>query len=232
MTFLKLLLMRHGQSWGNAQGRMEGWSSTGLTPLGQRQAQQLGARLAREGGQPNRVYCSPLRRAAETLETVASILQQERGNARKEDSQIPTEFRDDLKEYNNGVLAGLTWAEAQGQFQDLCASLEQSLDWLPIPQAETPTAGRRRAQGLIEELLDRHQNGDEIWVISHHWMLQQLIACLMGCERTWGFPIHHTGIFEFWVDLSRWHHIGENRFNSELWQLRRFNDCEHGKASL
>jgi 2,3-bisphosphoglycerate-dependent phosphoglycerate mutase len=230
MTFLKLLLMRHGQSWGNAEGRMEGWSSTGLTPLGQWQARQLGMRLAREGRQPTHIYCSPLGRAAETLETMTSTFKQERVTARKEDAQIPTEFRDNLKEYNNGVLAGLTWAEARGQFPDLCASLEQSLDWLPIPGGETLKAGRQRAQGFMDELLDRHQNGDEIWVISHHWILQQLIACLMGCDRTWGFSIHHTGIFEFWLDRSRWYGGDENRYNTELWQLKRFNDCEHCHA--
>jgi len=231
MTVIKLLLIRHAQSLGNVEGRMEGWTATGLTPKGQCQAFRLGQRLAQEGWQPTRIYCSPLQRATETLSEVLRGFEAEHQSP----SQSPglesiIRLRDDLKEYHNGILAGLTWSEAKIRYPDLCQDLEQSLDWRPIPQAETLQAGRQRAQRFLVELLTHHQNDDQIWVISHHWLMQQLIAALMGGDRTWGFSIAHTGLFEFWFDLSRWHQSGENRFNTELWQLKRFNDCEHSNS--
>jgi probable phosphoglycerate mutase len=230
LTVIKLLLIRHGQSLGNLEGRMEGWASTGLTPEGWCQARRLGQRLAREGWQPTHAYCSPLKRATETWHGLWSAFNQERRQASHPALDIPLRLEDNLKEYNNGVLAGLTWAEAQERYPDLCHALEQSPDWLPIPQAETPTMGRQRAQGFIDKLLQRHQNGDQIWIVSHHWIMQQLMACVLGCDRTWGFAIYPTGLFEVWLDRTRWQQDGENLYNTELWQLKRFNDCEHYSA--
>jgi broad specificity phosphatase PhoE len=228
MAVMKLLLIRHAQSLGNVEGRMEGWTSTGLSFTGKQQSVRLGQRLAKAGWQPTRIYCSPLQRATETLSEVLRGFEAER-QASSPSSGLESiiRLREDLKEYHNGILAGLTWSEAKIRYPNLCQDLEQSLDWRPIPQAETLRGGRQRAHRFLVELLTHHQNDDQIWVISHHWLMQQLIAALMGCDRTWGFAIAHTGLFEFWLDLSRWHQPGENRLNTELWQLKRFNDCEH-----
>jgi len=230
MTCIKLLFIRHGESLGNVEGRMEGWSSTALTGAGRRQAQQLGQRLAREGWHPTHGYCSPLQRATETWQNLWSAFSQAREAVDLPKLDIPLQFKDELKEYNNGVLGGLTWQEAQKQYPELCQSLEQSLDWRPIPQAETISEGRQRAQKFIDDMVNRHQNGDQIWVVSHHWIMQQLMACLLGSDRTWGFSIQPTGLFEFWLDRNRWHQNCENLYNTELWQLKRFNDCEHDNA--
>lgn len=227
MTFLKILLIRHGQSVGNAEGRMEGCHSTGLTSLGRQQAFKLGQRLAHDSWQPTHIYCSPLKRAAETLEVMILGFAQQGPCNLERLHQVPTYWMEALKEYDNGVLAGLTWSEAKDRYPDLCQSLEQSLDWLPIPEAETLQQGYQRAEQFVTRLLNRHQNGHRIWVVSHHWILQQIVAQFMGCDRTWGFDLAPTGLVEFWLDYSRWHDPGNNRLNSELWLLKRFNDCEH-----
>lgn len=228
MALLKLLFIRHGQSYGNREGRMEGWHSTPLTPKGQNQAWCLGQRLAAEVWRPTHIYCSPLQRATETLDAMLAGFNASQPEVAKASLLVaPIALRDDLKEYHNGVLAGLTWEQATIRYPELCQALEQSRDWLPIPGAETLEQGRQRADGFITYLLNQHHNGDRIWVISHHWMMQQLMARLMGCDRTWGFAVSHTALFEWWFDQSRWHSSGQNRLNTELWQLKRFNDCEH-----
>lgn len=234
MADLKLMLIRHGESVGNQQGRMEGWGSTPLSSKGQQQAAALGQRLAKSW-QPTHIYCSPLLRASETLSRVAVELgwlkaaQEDwlRPDAERLPLPVSLVWAEALKEYQNGVFRGLTWAEAQQRYPDLCRQLETSRDWLPIPQAETLVEGRTRAAEFVRQLLSDHGNGDRIWVISHHWMLQQLISVLMGCDRTWGFPISHTGLFEFWLNRERWQANGPNRWNSELWQVKKFNDCQH-----
>jgi 2,3-bisphosphoglycerate-dependent phosphoglycerate mutase len=97
-----------------------------------------------------------------------------------------------------------------------------------VPEAETPLQVQRRAQGWLQKILDRHSNGDQLWVISHQGFLFHLIAQLLGCDRTWGFAIPPTACFEFWLDHSRWQQIGPNRHNTELWCIKRFNDQSHG----
>ncbi|TVP71241.1 MAG: histidine phosphatase family protein [Leptolyngbya sp. LCM1.Bin17] len=234
MVPLKLLLIRHGQSQGNVDGRLEGWHSTPLTTLGQQQALALGQRLAKTDWDPTHIYCSPLLRATATL---ASMLAGFTGQSQAmpvplpnriplRQGFVPIQLREDLKELNQGIFNGLTWAEAQTIAPDLCHHLETNLDWHPIPQAETPAQGYRRAQHFVDHLLGQHRNGDRVWVISHHGLLQQILACLMGCDRPWGLAIGHTALFEFWLDRDRWHDPGPNRFNTALWQIKRWNHSD------
>lgn len=222
MSYLKLLLIRHGQSQGNQAGRMEGWSSTGLTDHGEAQAQGLGQRLATEGWYPTHIYCSPLRRATATLGAMAM------GCWGTAAAPVTPVYHDDLRENHQGILTGLTWAEAQARYPDLCQRLETSLDWVPVPQAETLQAGRQRAQRFVADMLHNHRNGDRLWVISHQWILQHLLACLLGCDRTWGLALGHTSMTELWLDRDRWFDTAPNqRLNTELWRIQRFNDQAH-----
>ncbi|MGG6238198.1 histidine phosphatase family protein [Nodosilinea sp. AN01ver1] len=248
MPPLKLLLVRHGQSVGNAEGRMEGVSSTGLTPKGMEQSLRLGRHLATRGWHPTHIYCSPLERATDTLialvqgftassapegELLPNILRFNSGERISDqitlapDQPVTVELRPELMEYNSGVFTGLTWAEACDRYPELCQQLVTSLDWQPIPQAETLEQGRARAQQFLDHLLSRHGNGDRVLVISHHWILQQIMARLLGCDRTWGMPMDNTARFEFWLDRDRWDQPGLNRLNTELWQIKHFNDCTH-----
>lgn len=248
MTVLKLLLVRHGQSVGNTEGRMEGTSSTGLTPLGEQQSWQLGQHLADTDWHPTHLYCSPLERATATLRSLSDgfcgktldsldISRSDVPCPAKAEQSSPLVFGsdcpitvtlvDDLKEYDSGIFNGLTWVEACDRHPDLCRQLETSLDWLPIPQAETLEAGQARAQRVVDRLIDPHRNGDRILVISHQWILQQIIACLMGCDRSWGLPMANTACFEFWLDRDRWPQPGPNRLNTELWRIQQFNATPH-----
>jgi broad specificity phosphatase PhoE len=257
MPLLKLLLVRHGQSVGNTEGRMEGTSSTGLTPLGEQQSYRLGQHLAAIAWHPTHLYSSPLARATATVAWLLGGLNQTSpGTPQKalpealpelftisDAASKPVErfaqiilasgqplalaLRDDLKEYDSGIFTGLTWAEAGRRYPDLCQRLETSLDWQPIPQAETLVQGRDRAQQVVDHLLSSHQNGDRILVVGHHWSLQHMIACLLGCDRAWGLPMANTACFEFWLDCDRWHQTGPNRLNTELWRIQQFNATPH-----
>jgi broad specificity phosphatase PhoE len=133
----------------------------------------------------------------------------------------------DLAEFQAGIFTGLTWAEAEVRYPQLCASLMATSDWLPIPEAETPQIGRDRAQRFIQHLLHQHLQTEAIWVISHQWILQHLIASLLGCDRTWQIPIPNTSLFEFELDRDRWHQSGMAPWNSDLWKIKRFGDCPH-----
>ena len=246
-NFLKLLFIRHAQSVGNQQHRMEGRMDWGLSQVGQCQAERLARRLRREFWRPSHVYCSPLGRAAKTLEILlapdslnsegvgpfavthvhagaASAPTMQYGCDR---SPLTLKFASELQEFQNGVFCGLTWVEAKERYPELCKTLESSLDWLPIPEAESLEAGRDRAFRFVQHILTHHKNGDRLWIISHSWILEHLIAVLLGCDRTWRMQIPNTALFEFWLDHSRWRQTGQNRFNNELWRIQRFLDCQH-----
>jgi broad specificity phosphatase PhoE len=272
-TPLKLLFVRHGQSTGNVEKRMQGQGEYDLTPIGRQQAAQLALRLRSEGWHPTSVYSSPLRRALQTAEILvapvgdpaqplpsivseltdtdfaprasefrghdaakSALDKSELGNSlvgpmvdgRSETMGNPITLASELAEFQNGIFQGLTWAEAQAQYPDLCHTLEASPDWLQIPGAETLLQARQRSKQFVEQLVARHSPGDQVLIVSHSWILQHLIASLLGTDRAWRLPIHNTARFEFWVDQSRWSRIApETRLNTDLWQIRRFNDDRH-----
>lgn len=79
-TDATLVLVRHGESTYVAEGRFQGQANPPLSPLGERQAQLVGARLAERdaqtplpipAGAPVTIWHSPLSRAAQTARAIA-----------------------------------------------------------------------------------------------------------------------------------------------------------------
>ena len=239
---LKLLFIRHAQSIGNVEKRMQGHGEFGLTEVGQQQAEKLGRSLLSEGWIPSQVYSSPLKRTVQTTQILLQQVQAAPLPAAVSDlidpeatsidpiangREIAIVYADELKEFQNGIFQGLTWAEALERYPELAHSLETSADWIPIPGAETLEAARDRSRQFIQSLLHGHRNGDRVWIVTHSWILQHLIAELMGCDRSWRLRASNTSLFEFWIDRSRWERADQNRYNTDLWQVRRFNDTHH-----
>lgn len=248
---LKLLLIRHGESTSNRDRRMSGQDDVPLTPHGHRQCQHLATWLYQQRWQPSHIYTSPLRRTVESVTELLSPWQwQPPSNwapafeaatiSRTAIAPPPTSLINQgpypppqlmtaahLQEFQAGILTGLTWSEAQQRYPDLCQKLETSRDWVPIPEAETPHYGRQRAEAFVDQLLQNHQNGDAVWVMSHQWLLEHLLAALLGGDRTWQIPMPNTAIFEIWLDRDRWTQPGMSQFISDLWQIKHFNATPH-----
>jgi len=206
---------------------MEGQSSTALSKKGQQQTSQLTNALCATSPWPTHLYSSPLLRAQQTADAIATALTQ---------IEHPFTYRETeaLCEMHQGIFQGLSWAQAKANYPDLCAQLMTTLSWQPIPEAETLLAARNRAKSWFQHLLENHSAGDTIWAVSHEGFLQHLVSVVMGCDRTWQLRIPHTAIFEFWLALpaaddrsSLDEFLKTHRFNPECWRLRRFNDCDH-----
>ncbi|MFD7530740.1 2,3-bisphosphoglycerate-dependent phosphoglycerate mutase [Streptomyces sp. NPDC059849] len=63
-----LILLRHGQSTTNAEGRFTGWADVPLTSHGERQAARAAGLLSRAGLLPDLVHTSVLRRSIRTAD--------------------------------------------------------------------------------------------------------------------------------------------------------------------
>lgn len=221
---MQLLFIRHAESIGNWEKRILGQcqDKNELTACGQEQAQCLSYRLKTQFPPPTHVYTSPLIRAVQTATILISGLTEENIN--------PHMIQDaDLQELNAGILQGLTWTEAQQKYPQLCHRLESQLTWIPIPGGESLQSARHRAQRFITRLLNQHDNDSILWVITHGGFLPYLVSALWGGERVLGFSAGYASVFELWIEQTHWFLRDENQYNSQLWQIRRFNDsCQGG----
>jgi len=101
---VSVTLLRHGRSRADDEGVHEGRYDSPLTEAGRAQVRARAGNLARRGFTFDAIVASPLARAAESAAIVAEAL----GGA--------VELDPDWMEFNNGPLAGLSFAEAETRF--------------------------------------------------------------------------------------------------------------------
>ena len=121
---MKLLLIRHGESVGNLEGRMQGQFDSPLTERGRDQARALRARLQGDGWKPAVIYSSDLCRAAETAAMLADGL----------DTPVTLDAR--LREYDIGMLSGVIWREVEALYPEVWRKLHQDGESKAIPGEE------------------------------------------------------------------------------------------------
>ena len=212
---MDLVFVRHAESLGNAQGRWQGRRDSELTDLGRAQAAKLRERFASEGFEPTHIYASPLSRTSETARIVSAAWDR---------AIVPW---DDLMEIDVGVFEGKTWDEIEREFPDLARDFAATRDWDRVPDAETLGQRRERALRAVRRLIADHSNEDTVLAFTHGGIIQYLFAALMDFERLWGMSVRNTALFEFTLDVDRWHQDGHAITNSTLWRINRFNDASH-----
>jgi broad specificity phosphatase PhoE len=138
----RLILVRHGATVWNAEGRYTTRTDIPLSPEGVEQARATAAALALEG--IDRVFCSPLSRARTTGEIVAAA--QRHG--------VPEVVVDDrLIEIDAGPFEGLTPDEIEaGPLREAHALWRADSDPVTPPGAETLTAARDRAAAFFADV--------------------------------------------------------------------------------
>src|SRR5688572_30474192 len=99
-----ILLIRHGETEWNRNGRWQGHADIPLSQAGREQAQALAQRLVSEGAFFDHLYASDLCRAFETAQVVGRAL------------NIPVHPFSPLREINVGSWSGLTRAEIIERF--------------------------------------------------------------------------------------------------------------------
>jgi broad specificity phosphatase PhoE len=162
----QLLLIRHGQSTWNAEGRIQGWADPPLDDTGREQAWRLARRLADEKLGIVAVYSSPLLRARQTAEEIAQTL------------GLPVQTDDRLKENGVGEFTGLTGQEVEQRFPAWLASLKATAEWVPPPGGEDRDAFVTRAVRAMTDIVTHHPE-QTVAVVSHGGTLGVYLAHLL-----------------------------------------------------
>jgi 2,3-bisphosphoglycerate-dependent phosphoglycerate mutase len=105
--FFHIILLRHGESIGNAEYFHQGQSDFPLTNTGVTQAQALADRWVAEEVTFDQIICSPLARARQTAEIITQVLYPSIPQA-----HLPIEFNALWMERDAGMIAALHESEA------------------------------------------------------------------------------------------------------------------------
>ncbi|MDO5677418.1 MAG: histidine phosphatase family protein [Propionibacteriaceae bacterium] len=161
----RLVVLRHGETDHNAQGRFQGHADIPINAKGRRQAEAARERLAHR--QFDAVYTSTLIRAVETARIVRP------GAELIEDAR--------LMEINVGSWAGLTWAEVQAQMPDYEQKYADGIDFRRSPEGETLGEVVERGHPALLEIAERHDGGT-VLIVSHGLFLNRVLHSLLGIE--------------------------------------------------
>ncbi|MFZ5816876.1 MAG: histidine phosphatase family protein [Bacillota bacterium] len=193
---MELVVIRHGQSLADIEGRHEGRADFPLTDLGREQARKMAAWVARECP-PEAIWASPLKRAAE----VASILSQA--------TMVPVRHHEGLMEWNNGHLAGLTYQEALEKYPP---PRGRRLPHVPIPGGESEIQFRARVEATWHEILAEHAGeGDpglsssRIAIVAHGGTIAMLFRAFLRLplETDVSLATGDTGIHRWRISPDR-----------------------------
>ncbi len=173
-----LLLIRHGRTAWNDNGRMQGWADEPLDDIGRAQAAALARRLRVE--RLDAIYASPLLRSRETAEIIAAP------------HRLAVTFDERLRERNIGEWTGLTFDEVRRRHPDLFRD-----DWRIVgaPGGETQSVLAARVAAMLDEVLLAHPSA-VVAVVSHGGALSTYLAHLLGLppERPVSFSFPNTGL--------------------------------------
>jgi len=161
----KILLVRHGETELNSAERYWGHSDVKLSPLGLKQAERLGDRLAAE--RIDAVYSSDLQRALVTAKTIASR------------HRLDVTTCAELREINFGELEGLNFEEISQLFPEFTTKwkVERSTD-IEFPGGESFNELHNRV-GIFAGRLEKHKAEETVLIVAHAGVLRSLICQLM-----------------------------------------------------
>jgi broad specificity phosphatase PhoE len=158
-----ITFLRHAESTGNAEEKLQGRSSTPLSDLGENQAAELAKYWKQKQITYNRIISSPLARARQTGEIIAKIL------------NLPIEFDPIWEERNFGQLEGTGYTDIS--LIDLSSEIFHP--YKPVGETgESLTEIYLRAATAVQNLI--RQPSGKILVVSHGAILNMVLYAILG----------------------------------------------------
>lgn len=164
MLYMKILLVRHGETEWNRVNRLQGHLDSPVTERGQRQIAALIGAL--DGEKIDRVISSPAGRAIAAALPIAAHF------------ACPTRFDVRLMERGFGPLEGKVYHQLNADQQKLFDTIYRGDTDVTPPQGESLSDAVNRTMAA---LLDAGAPGDQcVCVVSHGQVIQAAIAMLDG----------------------------------------------------
>ena len=164
------ILIRHGESLSNRDGRVQGQADISLTDVGRQQAKAVASWCQTQQFQsPCELWRSPLCRARETAEIIGKA------------TGLSVNLKDDLVELNAGVFQGHLWDDLADRFpEDVTRWRSGDLDF-QIPGGESRRQLAQRGGQALQSLSCR--SARSIIIVAHGGILTAALGLLLGRDH-------------------------------------------------
>ena len=200
----EIILVRHGQTVWNLQGRIQGSGDSPLTEKGIQAARMLANRLATTGEKPTVIYASPIGRAWDTANLLAESLQ-----------PIGVHKEELMRERSFGCLEGLTSQEQRERFPEAWKRNSTRDENYAPPDGESRLEVRERAMAGLLAIATRHRQ-QRILVVTHSGLLATLMNAVLNQRPNPNPKIRSLALPNTAINLIRW--------SGEGWQLVAWGD--------
>ncbi|MBS1704228.1 MAG: histidine phosphatase family protein [Armatimonadetes bacterium] len=192
----RIVLIRHGQTAWNLEGRAQGHTDTPLDEIGERQAQQLA--LALRGEPFDEIWSTDLQRGLATAQAIHKQM------------PVPLKIFPALRERSFGSGEGRPFAEIRDEIQFKIAK-GANPDQVRTDKGESTAQVAKRLATMVTLINSSPKN---LVVVSHGGTSSLLLALLLRCPNdvAQSFRFDNAAITEL-----------ESRPNG-VWVLRRYND--------
>lgn len=187
---MELVVIRHGQTRANAEGRYLGALDMPLNDEGGRQVSALALALEREAPFA-RLFSSPLLRARQSAELVSRAL------------ALPVQVIPAFRERHVGLFEGLTQAEAREGYPALWArNITRRWGEAPPGGESLDAVIARVSQGLTE--LTHEHEGERVLLVAHG-VVAKVIRALTGAGFAdfFEWQLHNGGRLVVKLDPAR-----------------------------
>jgi phosphoserine phosphatase len=175
-----LVLIRHGETDWNVEGRYQGQADPPLNQRGFAQALELAESLASIG--LDLLYTSPLQRAAQTASIVAKRL------------TIPLHVEPGLMEIHQGDWQTRLRSEIEALYPDLFRRWETTPWEVSPPNGETLPQVQTRVETALQNIVDRHL-GQCIGIVAHRIPIALIKVRYQGLDSDIIRSLHLPNIY-------------------------------------
>ena len=165
----KIYVVRHGQTAWNLEEVFRGRMDIPLDETGKKEVHLAGEALKDET--LHAIYSSPLSRSMETAENIAKF------------QNIEVKPLEAIIDISYGEWEGVSLAEVQKKYPDLCALWLKEPHKVRFPNGESLEQVRVRTQNAIENLLEKHEN-DNIALVAHRVPNKVISCALLGIDNS------------------------------------------------
>jgi len=187
----RFILVRHGETVWNQEGRFQGQIDTPLSPMGNKQGILVAEAL--KNVHIDVIYASPLSRSFDTAVMCSN-------------SHGLDVIRDDrLLEINHGKWEGLFASEIESLYTDLLERWRTTVVDVQMPEGECIEDVRKRAMAAFQEYTEKHE-GQTVLVVAHDAVNKAVLCDILELEQShfWQMKQDNTCINVFEYDRGKW----------------------------